>query len=390
MIIRHLDKLRNGGIVKHMKKRVIIAIPALLIMLNSINIFGEELDDTKNKLNDVKNSISEKKEMIEAIEKNEESVKSQIDSIDIKMNNISGELSNLKKQITKSNEDITVLNNEIDEKKKKLEEETVLMGKRINSIYKSGTSGYLSIVLGSKDLSELVERVVFVKSIIEYDKNLIGQINKEKEVIESKKLEVSKKRNELQAARVKMDSRYSDLKEQSEEKESLVRNFEKDKEKYQSMLEQEEADAKELQNKIKKLQTKFQTPSGKLVSVTGKRYPITSNYGLRMHPVLGYARFHDGIDIGVPMGTPIYSLNDGIVVYSGTMSGYGNVIMINHGDIISLYAHNSNLVAQEGQTIKSGQLIAYSGNSGVSSGPHLHFEIRTSNGNTIDPTTYYK
>jgi len=106
--------------------------------------------------------------------------------------------------------------------------------------------------------------------------------------------------------------------------------------------------------------------------------------------VLGYKRFHYGIDIATPMGTPIYSLRDGIVIYSGVMSGYGNVVMVNHGDITSLYAHNSSNVVKEGQVVKSGQLITYSGNSGLSSGPHLHFEIRTKSGETIDPISYYK
>lgn len=95
------------------------------------------------------------------------------------------------------------------------------------------------------------------------------------------------------------------------------------------------------------------------------------------------------MDIGVYSGTPIYALMDGVVIYSGTMSGYGKVVIINHGSLTSLYAHNSSITAKEGQVVKGGQLISYSGNTGLSSGPHLHFEIRKSSGDTIDPMPYY-
>ena len=110
---------------------------------------------------------------------------------------------------------------------------------------------------------------------------------------------------------------------------------------------------------------------------------------MRYHPVLGYSRLHAGIDIGVPIGTPVYALEDGVVIAAQSMSGYGNVVMINHGNITSVYGHNSSLAVSPGQVVKGGQLISYSGNTGVSSGPHLHFEIRNSSGQPIEPSGYY-
>lgn len=128
---------------------------------------------------------------------------------------------------------------------------------------------------------------------------------------------------------------------------------------------------------------------GKLFCITGTPYPITSSFGMRFHPVLNYSRLHAGIDIGVQIGTPIYALKDGVVIAARAMSGYGNVVMIDHGDITSVYAHNSSLAVSVGQTVNGGQLISYSGNSGISSGPHLHFEIRNLNGQPIQPDEYY-
>lgn len=123
--------------------------------------------------------------------------------------------------------------------------------------------------------------------------------------------------------------------------------------------------------------------------VTNGKYEITSPFGLRIHPIDKTPKNHTGIDIGVPNKTPIYALLDGKVTTSGNVSGYGNTIIINHDDITSLYGHNSSLVVSVGQKVKQGQLIAYSGSSGNSTGPHLHFEIRDSSDKPIDPEGYY-
>lgn len=119
--------------------------------------------------------------------------------------------------------------------------------------------------------------------------------------------------------------------------------------------------------------------------VTG---PISSYYGTRKHPVYGVNRFHDGIDIAVPQGTPVRAAADGVVTWSANRSGYGLTVIIDHGNgVESLYAHNSRLIAQRGSEVKKGQIIAYSGNTGVSTGPHLHYEVRMA-GKSVDPMIY--
>lgn len=119
--------------------------------------------------------------------------------------------------------------------------------------------------------------------------------------------------------------------------------------------------------------------------VTGR---ISSSYGSRVHPIYGDRRFHDGIDIAVPVGTPVRASADGVVTWSGDKSGYGLTVIIDHGNgIETLYGHNSRLVAKRGSEVKKGQVIAYSGNTGVSTGPHLHYEVRKA-GKCVDPMIY--
>ncbi len=116
--------------------------------------------------------------------------------------------------------------------------------------------------------------------------------------------------------------------------------------------------------------------------------PEISGYGMRLHPIYGYERFHSGIDISASYGCPIYSTAYGRVTYSGYYSGYGNTVMVDHGNgIQTLYGHCSSLCVQEGDTVRKGQLIARIGSTGVSTGPHLHYEVHLA-GTPTDPEPY--
>jgi len=112
---------------------------------------------------------------------------------------------------------------------------------------------------------------------------------------------------------------------------------------------------------------------------------ITSYFGYRYHPILHFTRFHAGLDIGAGWGSPIVAAADGQVVGAGWSGGYGREVQIAHGGgIVSLYGHMSEIVAQPGSFVRAGQLIGYVGSSGLSTGPHLHFEVRQG-GNPVNP-----
>lgn len=127
---------------------------------------------------------------------------------------------------------------------------------------------------------------------------------------------------------------------------------------------------------------------------TPSRWPvsgrITSRYGNRRHPILRVNRFHEGVDIAAAYGTPIRATADGVVVKSGRSGGYGNVVEISHGfNCKTFYAHNSRNVVKVGQKVKKGQVIAYVGSTGLSTGPHCHYEVRIG-GRHVDPAPYMK
>ncbi|MFA6123410.1 peptidoglycan DD-metalloendopeptidase family protein [Sphingomonas sp.] len=112
---------------------------------------------------------------------------------------------------------------------------------------------------------------------------------------------------------------------------------------------------------------------------------VTSSFGMRFHPLLGFTRMHKGIDIGTPWGTPIHAPADGTIVYAGRSGGYGNFIKMAHGgNIVTCYGHLSRFATRSGQHVARGEIIGYSGNSGLSTGPHLHWEV-IRNGVAVNP-----
>jgi murein DD-endopeptidase MepM/ murein hydrolase activator NlpD len=123
-------------------------------------------------------------------------------------------------------------------------------------------------------------------------------------------------------------------------------------------------------------------PSGSGVLGWPVSGPVTSGFGLR------WGRMHEGIDIAVGEGTPVRAAAAGTVIYAGWMSGYGNLVVVDHGNGLSTaYAHNSSLAVSVGQSVAAGEVVSYSGNTGNSTGPHVHFEVRV-NGSAVDPLGY--
>jgi len=136
-------------------------------------------------------------------------------------------------------------------------------------------------------------------------------------------------------------------------------------------------------------------PSGLPIPVTNFR--LTSRYGIRKHPVSGVVKMHRGLDLAKPYGSPVVSSREGVVTYAGWMGGYGNLIEIRHvlkgkngpKALRTRYGHLSKILVHEGQRVSSGQLIGRVGSTGISTGPHLHFEVREESGKTSNPGKYF-
>ncbi|MHC1719971.1 MAG: murein hydrolase activator EnvC [Clostridiaceae bacterium] len=378
-----------------MKRFACISL-VLVLSFSTISVArGATISESQKQLDSINGSISDKKDKLDDINKNREEIQNQIDSLDSETSTLSGKITSINVELNTVSDRLTKAQNDLEQAEKKMEEQEIMFRNRVKAMYTSGNVTYLEVMLGSESFSDMVSRLEWIEAIIEYDKNLIEEIKEEKAVIEEKKVELAEQKNKIQTLKAEADTKYIELEQKTSAKQTLMASLEKDKAYYEKMIAAEEQQAARIKEMIRQMQSQNSgsitpTETGTRSITGGKSYTITSAYGWRVHPVLGYQKFHSGIDIAVPSGTPLYAVRGGTITYAGWMSGYGNVVMINHGDIISLYAHNSSLAVAVGQKVSGGKLISYSGSTGMSTGPHLHFEIRlSSTGDTINPTSYY-
>ncbi|WDC84213.1 peptidoglycan DD-metalloendopeptidase family protein [Caloramator sp. mosi_1] len=328
----------------------------------------------------------------------QEDVEKEINDLNAKIEKLQNSIEKLDNQIIETRRNIKQLNQEIKKLEQEFEEQQELYRERIKVMYMNGPTSILEVLFDSQSFSDFLGRAEIIKAIVENDRNILQSIYEKKLEIENKMKEIREKEQNLINMQYEYSSQKSELDAACKEQRKLYDKLEKDKAYLEKVLKAEQEESKLLEKQIKEIQARqnknknygtFSKTGIIKVSDLGYIPRVTSPFGMRMHPVLGYARMHNGMDIAVPTGTPIYSMAKGEVIIAKYMSGYGNVVIIDHGDgLTSTYAHLSKILVSVGQVVEKGQMIAKSGNTGLSSGPHLHFEIRK-NGTPVDPAPYY-
>lgn len=295
-------------------------------------------------------------------------------------------IARLQRQIVGLEQEIFALEGEYQKRQK-------LLHARLVAAYKYGATDYLELLFSADSFSDLVSKFETVSYFLRRDLNLLEGMLAAREQLARKEAEYTEKKDRLVAER----RNYSILREKAaakqKEKAVLVektraelKRIQDNRQSLEAALDELERLSKELEEQIRRRQRAEGLGTGKMIWPARGR--ISSPFGWRMHPILKSRRFHSGIDIAVPSGTPVQAADNGVVLISGWNGGYGYFIAIDHGKGISTaYAHNSRLLVKEGDVVTKGQTIALSGSTGWSTGPHLHFEVRE-NGTPVDPLKY--
>lgn len=272
---------------------------------------------------------------------------------------------------------------------KNYEDSLELFKSRVRAMYMNSNKTQLDLLLDSRNLIELTGKIQLLNSIAERDTQIVQEFASAQKDLEFKRSTQETQIQELlriieaQEQTVKDVQRNKVLIDQKiSEKSSLLDNLKKQE---QDFLEE----SKKLEARIKQMQlSQNQYVGGRMLWPVPSSTRISSHYGVRVHPVLKYSRMHTGLDIAANQGANIVAANNGKVVIAGWEGGYGNAVMIDHGGgIVTLYGHCSVLLVRVGQQVKTGTVIAKVGSTGVSTGPHLHFEVRK-NGSTVNPLPY--
>ncbi len=248
-----------------------------------------------------------------------------------------------------------------------------------------------AVLLQSENLNEFLDRRSQLKRLYQSDRKRLATFKSDADRLERQRDAVERKKNEVGLLTQELLAQKADAEGQIDYQKTSIARLKSDRramEVAQSQLEQDSSTISLLiqrhtaQNRYN---IAFRGTGQLILPSIGE---ITSGFGWRMHPVLGYERFHSGLDIGADYGTAIYAADRGTVIFAGWYGGYGNAVIIDHGgNMTTLYAHSSELYVVEGQNVQRGQAIAAVGSTGLSTGPHLHFEVRQE-GEPTDPAAF--
>ncbi len=369
------------------KRKVALIVLLVMLAVGLSQVYANNINKLKNDQKNLKNQMNDTKKQIKDISVKTKTISDEISDLDKKMEESTIEIEKAQEQIKKLQADIEVTAKELEESEIKLTEKRDLFNKRIRVMYMNGSTGYLELLLSSKDVKDFLSRKDMVQSIAEHDKELLKFMKEQRDEIDNKKIKLEAQRASVEASKSKLESRRKDLEQVSRQKSDLMGRLKQDLNSLEKEYDKLNSQAKDIESQIVKMQVNTGPYSGgKMQWPVPSSMRITSKFGYRNHPILKKNKLHTGIDIGASSGQSVVAAADGTVVHSGWQGSYGKAVIIDHGGgIMTLYAHNSSLLVSKGQKVSRGSTIAKIGSTGFSTGPHLHFEVRK-NGKYVDPT----
>ncbi len=397
-----------------MKRKILRIILVILILQNFCNFVFAENSIANDITNEVTNEINEE---TEELENQKQEVENKIEDTNIKLEYVQDELSATMLRVQEIEDKVILYQNEVDELGKKMqelqtsideatlklqiasqnyEEKKNILINRLVAIYETGDIVYLDVLLNSTDITDFISRYYVIEEITEYDNVLIKQVEEEKDNIEITKQKLENEQAEIKIIKAKSEQTTIVLNNMKTLQKTYAEKLTDGEKVLQEQIAEYKKEQAEIEAKIlaatNSIQGEIQYTGGEMlwpVAINGTA--ITSYFGTREHPIQGVVKEHTGIDIGnAPTGTPVVAAADGVVSYAGWLGGYGNCVMINHGDgIVTLYGHGNKVLTSVGTEVKQGDTIMEVGSTGNSTGPHLHFEVRE-NGTCVNPLKYVK
>ncbi len=382
-------------------RRAFILLGFLLcfVMFGSSSIAYAENDDKSN----LEQIIQQMKKNIQLKKKKEQSVlgnlikqQKELSQLEQNYGNIKNQLNQTQNKLTNTKQELRYLQTQLSKLGSNLQKRQELLNQRIVVIYKYGFQSYLELLLNANNFGEFINRFETLSYFISNDMRLIDEIQSTKLDIKSRHvaIESKKQQEEHQFKKIAVLQKQADREQQKMSvkvgrTQQELTKIQQDRASLERALEEYERTSREIEAAIRQDEQKG---TGKTLGTGHMIWPVrgrlSSGFGWRYHPVLRKKKYHNGQDIAVSSGTPVLAADSGVVLVSGWKGGYGNFVAIDHGNGISTcYGHNSRLLVQVGNKILKGQTVAISGNTGLSTGPHLHFEVRR-NGTPINPIPY--
>ena len=407
------------------KKRIGIGLLCGALLLSALPVYGEN-----QQIQDSKQKIEENKEKLFAVESEKQKVEEKlqelsalksdaaayIQKLDGELADLQGQIDSLGTQMTEKNAEIEATKVQLADAKAREEEQYASMKLRIKYMYENGDTNFLDLLFEAESLSDMLNRAEYIQKVSEYDRQKLDEFVAVRNEIEETELRLTEEYNELDRMKQETEAKQSSV-------EALQADKQKELESYNAKIQDANADIAQMQSEIAGIQEAIRAEENQIAAIEaeirrqeeearkkaeaqGQSYEtknlgsisfiwpcpasgrITSAFGGRSSPTEGASSNHQGIDIGAPTGSSILAAASGSVVIATYSASAGNYVMINHGGgVYTVYMHMNSIGVSVGQSVSQGQQIGTVGSTGYSTGPHLHFGIR-SNGTYVNPTAY--
>ena len=414
--------------LKKTLRSVVCALLAAVVFAASLPAYAvsqSEIDELQKKLDALEQQAQEQQDVINDLTSQKARFITRKLALDNKIEINRQMIELIGEQIEIYDEIIGEKQAELDKALEKETAQTELLRSRIRAMEENSSYSYASFIFDSSSVTELLSRIGDVNDIMHYDKALEEEYMAAREDVESIKKSYEEVRHEQELLQKELDTKQAELDAQVEAAYTMIADIETLSDDAQAEYEaiaEAEAEAEEtLQEAIRKRAAEEAAKNaannansggnsggsggnsggggssggGSATSLSNLQWPvpsctlITSRFGYRVAPTTGASTYHGGLDIGAGMGASIVAAGAGDVIYAGANGGYGNCVMIDHGNgVVTVYAHMSSIGVSYGQYVTAGQYVGAVGSTGVSTGPHCHFEIRI-NGVQTDPAAYF-
>ena len=381
------------------KKCLTVLILSVIIFTTTTYTFAVTESELKKEQQEIQDNIDDAQKELEQVEGEMNKTMKQLKELNSSISKSQTQLDELNDQITSLNKELKEINEKLDETQEEFNKQEAALKARITAQYKSGTVSYLDVLLNSKGIIEFVSNYYILTEMVENDTELLESIEQKKKEIEENKTKLETKKADLKVKKAEADKISVTLKNQKVQKSNYYEELSEQEKEIQKKLDQYAEDERKISQEIANFQknnsgsTNIQYTGGKLLWPVPGHTRITSGFGNRTYKINGVtvSDFHRGIDIGAPKGTKIVAAEDAVVVKAQTnpyVSSYGKYVTLYHGgSLYTVYAHCSALNVSVGQKVSAGQVIAYIGSTGNSTGNHLHFEVQEG-GALKSPLTY--
>jgi murein DD-endopeptidase MepM/ murein hydrolase activator NlpD len=339
----------------------------------------------------LRRGISDAGERREVLTTELEELQAVVDEVQRRVNDASAVLSRIQGRVDEKSDQVRLTERALEGRLAKLRARAV-------EVYKQGPASLLDMVVGAHGFEEFLRRFAYMLQIVRTDNEHVAEIRRIRAEIVRERDAITKlrdqaarqmsvvvaERNHAASVAGRVDAQRRAVIGDLESRYGQLGDVQRQKERYERETAELQAESAAIAAFLRGHGTGTATvsPKGMIWPVSG---PVTSGYGWRTHPIFHTRRFHAGIDIGAPSGTPIMAAGTGEVIYASAKAGYGNTVIIDHGGgIATLYAHQSAIVAGVGAVVARGATIGRVGCTGYCTGPHLHFEVRV-NGDPVNP-----